>query len=62
MARIDVAESRLAEVDAVFCDPTYYESTSPSDVKTLEAERGRLKSEVTDLMSEWERSAQGLEA
>ena len=62
MARIDVAEARLEEIDAIFCEPTYYESTPPSEVKVLEAEMGRLKSEVTDLMAEWESSAQGPES
>ena len=58
MARIDVAESRLQEIDAIFCEPAYYERTPPSEVKVLEAEMGRLKSEVTDLMAEWERSGE----
>ncbi|MCH7563403.1 MAG: ABC-F family ATP-binding cassette domain-containing protein [Gemmatimonadetes bacterium] len=58
MARIDVAESRLQEIDAIFCDSAYYERTPPSEVKGLEAEMGRLKSEVNDLMAEWERSGE----
>lgn len=58
MARIDVAESRLGEIDAIFCESTYYENTPPAEVKTLEAERGHLKSEVTDLMAEWEHSGE----
>jgi ATPase subunit of ABC transporter with duplicated ATPase domains len=62
MARIDIAESRLEEIDAVFCEPAYYEKTPPGEVKTLEAERGRLKTEVTDLMDEWERSGEGPES
>ena len=62
MARIDVAEARLGKIDAIFCEPTYYERTPPAEVKVLEAERGRLKSEVTDLMAEWEGGGQGPES
>jgi len=62
MARIDTAEVRVAEVDELFCQPGYYEQTPPDDVRALEDERARLKSEVAELTSEWERTGEKLSA
>jgi ATPase subunit of ABC transporter with duplicated ATPase domains len=53
-ASIEEAEARVAEIDGVFCEPEYYESTPPDEVKALEAERSSLQSRVADLMAEWE--------
>ena len=53
-ASIEEAESRVAEIDEVFCEPQYYERTPPDEVKALETERSSLQSEVADLMAEWE--------
>ena len=53
-ASMEVAEARVAEIDGIFCEPTYYERTPPDEVKALEAERTSLQSEVAHLMSEWE--------
>ena len=53
-ASIEEAEARVAEIDDVFCDPTYYERASPEEVKILETERTSLQSDVADLTSEWE--------
>ena len=44
----------MAEIDEVFCEPTYYERASPDEVKILEAERTSLQSDVAELTSEWE--------
>jgi ATPase subunit of ABC transporter with duplicated ATPase domains len=62
MARIDTAEARVAEIDKLFCQPGYYEQTPPDDVGALEDERARLKSEVAELTSEWERTGEELSA
>jgi ATPase subunit of ABC transporter with duplicated ATPase domains len=55
-ASIEAAEARVAEIDQVFCEPTYYERTAPDEVKALETERTSLQTEVGDLMSEWEKA------
>jgi ATPase subunit of ABC transporter with duplicated ATPase domains len=53
-AEIEVAESRLAEIDAVFCAPGYYDTAASDEVTALEAERGALQGRVEHLMAEWE--------
>jgi ABC-type multidrug transport system ATPase subunit len=55
-ASIEEAEARVAEIDEVFCEPTYYERTSAGEVKILETERTSLQNEVAELTSEWERT------
>ena len=62
MARVDTAEARVLEIDELFCQPGYYEQTPPDDVRALEDERSRLKSEVAELTSEWERTEEELSA
>ena len=54
-ARIEATESRVADIDARFADPTFYETTARDDVRGLEEERARLQSEVEGLMDEWQR-------
>ena len=53
-ASIEEAETRMAEIDEVFCEPAYFERTSADEVKILETERTSLQSEVAELTSEWE--------
>ena len=55
MAEIEKAETRLAAIDALFCQPNYYEKTPADEVKTLESERADLEREVAHLTAEWER-------
>jgi hypothetical protein len=62
MARIDAGEGRVAEIDELFCQPGYYVQTLPDDVRALEDERARLKGEVADLTSQWERTEEELSA
>ena len=62
MARIDTAEARVEEIDELFCQPGYYEQTPPDDVRALEDERSRLKSEVADLTRDWDRTEEELSA
>ena len=62
MTRIDTAEARVAEIDELFCQPGYYEQTPSDEVRALEDERARLKSEVAHLTNEWEQTEEGLSA
>ena len=52
--RIEVAEARVAEIDAVFAAPSFYETAGPDEVGALQAERRGLTAEIARLMREWE--------
>ena len=52
--RIEVAESRIAEIDRTFADPSFYEAAVPAQLRDLESERNQLLQEVEELVSEWE--------
>ena len=52
--RIEAAEARVKEIDAMFCKANYFEQTPPAEVRKVEAERNGLEREVSDLMAEWE--------
>ncbi len=52
--RIEVAEARVAEIDAVFAAPSFYETAGPDEVTALQAERRGLTEEIARLMREWE--------
>ena len=54
MHRIEAAEGRMAEIDAVFTAPGFYARTSDEEVRGLERERAGLAREVEGLMEEWE--------
>ena len=54
-AGIEVAEARIAEIDAMFADPTFYDRTARDDVRALEAERSTRQSELDQLLEEWEK-------
>jgi ATPase subunit of ABC transporter with duplicated ATPase domains len=51
---IDAAETRIAEIDARFCEPAFYESTPADQVAGLEAERADLQGQIENLMGRWE--------
>jgi ATPase subunit of ABC transporter with duplicated ATPase domains len=55
LARVEQAEDRIAAIDAVFCEPNYYEDTPANEVRLVEDERAALKAEVVELTSEWDR-------
>jgi ATPase subunit of ABC transporter with duplicated ATPase domains len=57
-ASIESAETRVGEIDAVFCTEGYYEETPAAEVARLEEERADLTAEVERAMEEWA----GLEA
>ncbi len=52
--RIEVAEGRVGEIDAVFARAAFYEETGRDEVRRLGGERGRLLAEIERLMAEWE--------
>ena len=52
--RIDAAEARVSEIDAVFASPSFYERAAPEEVQELETERRELTQRVGRLMREWE--------
>ncbi|MFB3113234.1 MAG: ABC transporter C-terminal domain-containing protein, partial [Gemmatimonadales bacterium] len=52
--RIEAAEARIKEIDAMFCEANYFEHTPPAEVRKAEAERKDLEREVSNLMTEWE--------
>ena len=56
MHLIEAAESRIAEIDALFADATYYAKTSVEDRRSLEVERAGLAKETKELMAEWEQT------
>jgi ATPase subunit of ABC transporter with duplicated ATPase domains len=54
-ARAEAAERRVADIDALFCEPDYFSRTPADEIRALEAERTGLATEIADLMDEWER-------
>ena len=53
MARIEQAEARLAEIDALRCEPTYYVKTPPDQIKALECEHADIERALATLLEEW---------
>ena len=53
MARIEKAEARLAEIDALRCEPAYYAKTSPDQIKALECEHADIERALATLLEEW---------
>lgn len=54
MRLIELAEGRMAEIDAAFAAPGFYARAPDEEVRGLERERARLAKEVEGLMEEWE--------
>ena len=53
MARIEQAEARLAEIDALRCEPAYYAKTPPDQIKALECEHADVERALASLLEEW---------
>ena len=53
-ARIEAAEGRVGEIDAVFGRASFYEDAGRDEVRRLGGERGRLLAEIERLLAEWE--------
>jgi energy-coupling factor transporter ATP-binding protein EcfA2 len=56
IAHLETAESRLKEIDALFCQPNYYERTPTAQIKGLTEERTTLEGKVAELMKAWEKA------
>ncbi len=52
--RIETAEARIAEIDALFVEVGYFDRTSPAEVQRLQEERARLMDQVAGLIERWE--------
>ncbi len=59
-AEIEAAESRVAEIDGLFAERRFFETTPPDRVKALKAERARFQEKVERLMEDWESLEQEL--
>ncbi|MEN8144254.1 MAG: ribosomal protection-like ABC-F family protein [Gemmatimonadota bacterium] len=59
---IEKAESRVSEIDEIFCDPNFYDSTPTSEVRQLESERTKLQAKLGELVREWEEVEEALAA
>ncbi len=53
-SKLEHAETRVAEIDAVFADPSFYADAPKDEVRDLEKERVVLTGSVEALMKEWE--------
>jgi ATPase subunit of ABC transporter with duplicated ATPase domains len=61
-AEIETAEARMAAIDALFCQPGYFERTDGAEVARLQEERGALQGRVEGLLGEWEQLESRLDA
>jgi hypothetical protein len=50
---VTVAEARIAEIDAAFAAPGYWDETSRDEARALEEERARLTAEVERQTQRW---------
>jgi len=57
---IERAESRIGEIDQLFCEPGFFDAHPPEKVQALEDERSRLETRVSELMERWERTEEAL--
>ena len=62
LARLEAMESRIAEIDATFADPTFYRSSDPAEVRELQAERERIAAKAERLTEEWMALEEEMEA
>ncbi|HMI88206.1 MAG TPA: ABC-F family ATP-binding cassette domain-containing protein [Polyangiaceae bacterium] len=51
---IEKAEARKAELQAMWCEPGFFEKTAPEQIARLQAEEKTLLAKVETLMIEWE--------
>src|SRR6185436_20106600 len=52
---VEKAESRIHDINELFCDPTFFDRAAPGEVKKLENEQKTLSTRVEELMGEWEK-------
>ena len=61
-ATVERLEARVHEINEVFCDPTYFDRTSHEAVRKLEGEQKKLNGQIGELMGEWERLEEEIDA
>jgi ATPase subunit of ABC transporter with duplicated ATPase domains len=61
-AAIEKSEQRIEEIDGAFCKPGFFEETSESKVRSMQAERDKLAADLDQLMAEWEEIEATLES
>ncbi|HRC84942.1 MAG TPA: ATP-binding cassette domain-containing protein [Thermoanaerobaculia bacterium] len=61
-AEIEKAESRVHEINELFCDPKFFERTARAEVGKLETEQKNLKTRLDQLMEEWAQVEEELSA
>ena len=61
-AAVERHETRVHEINEIFCDPTYFERTPRDKVGKLEAEQKKLNAEIEALMAEWATIEEELES
>ena len=62
MMNIAQAEARIAEIDALRCEPDHYAKTPPEQLKALEAERACMERTLEVLLEEWEQAEEDIAA
>jgi ATPase subunit of ABC transporter with duplicated ATPase domains len=60
VAAIEKAEARIAEINAVFADPAYYESTPHEDVVALQTKLKQAEEVLEGAMAAWQVAEDGL--
>ncbi len=53
-AEIERAESRVGEINELFCNPGFFDKTPAPETRRLEAEQKNLAGRIEELMKEWE--------
>ena len=53
-AAIEKAETRVDEINEIFCDPGFFDKSEPKEIRRLETEQKKLKENIDEHMSEWE--------
>ncbi len=61
-AAIEKAEQRIEEIDEAFCKAGFFDETSESKVRSMQAERDKLSADLEELMAEWEEIEAQLES
>jgi ATPase subunit of ABC transporter with duplicated ATPase domains len=61
-AEIESSELRVDEINEHFCNPGFFDKTSPAEIKKLEKEQLDKKKRIEELMAEWEALEAELEA
>jgi ATPase subunit of ABC transporter with duplicated ATPase domains len=54
LAAIEAAETRKAQIQALFCEPGFFEQTPKERISELEAEERALAPRIEQLLAEWE--------